>query len=79
MMHSSWPSKGTNRVKVNVYPGKYKIRLTEFDENGKAEDAWFYDGSNWGDSTVMDRQTELKADSIYKIRPITPASSQKQD
>ena len=79
MMHSSWPSKGTNRVKVNVYPGKYKIRLTEFDENGKAEDAWFYDGSSWGDSTVMDRQTELKADSIYKIRPITPASSQKQD
>ena len=76
MMHSSWPAKGTNRIKVNVYPGKYKIQLTEFDESGKAEDAWFYDGNTWGGQSFKDRLTELKADSFYKIRPITPADSQ---
>ena len=70
-LHSSWPAKGKNRIKINVYPGKYSIQLTEFDENWKPCDVWFYDGEKWGDQSLKDKKMEFKANNSYEFNHIS--------
>ena len=70
-LHSSWPAKGKNRIKINVYPGKYSIQLTEFDEKGKPCYAWFYDGEKWGDQSLKGKQAEFKENISYELNHIS--------
>ncbi len=74
--HSCWSARGSNRINVTVYPGKYSIQLTEFDSNQKPIDGWYYDGIEWGDYSNKDKQMDIESDMIYRLEPIQMTSEE---
>lgn len=66
-VYHSWPSRGTNEVKMTLFEGKYTFFLSEFDKKGKQINCWEYNGKSWNKSDGVDNFIEIEGDRNYSL------------